>query len=539
MIAEKHGRGFVALWFVLALATLGLAPLFDYDETVYAQTALDMMRHGHWLVPEANGMRFFEKPPFVYYLMDGSFALFGENAWAARLPSALFTLATSLLLVWAGRRIKDAALGWMAAAIFLSLFQVGFLAHAAILDPALNFFLAGSLLGWMLWRRDGRRRDALMAALCSGLAVSVKGPVGLVLPAAVAALDLWLDRRARPWRGLPWAGMTALFLAAALPWYLMLLIANGPAFLRDFIWVHNIGRALHPMQGHGGGWHYYLVVFAVGVLPWLAWLPWLARRWTTMLREDGPDAGIVRIGLLWIGLVLLIFSLAQTKLPHYISSIWPAVALIAALALREGLPARTNGIRAGTLATLAPIGLFVAALPWLWQGLSGLVHHPRARAILEQPLAPDWGVALAGLALLAALGWFALGRARCLPLRTLALGLVLQLTLLIGLGRFAGELVQGPLMRIAEQARALPADAPLLALYLNAPSVSFYSGRNYRMVEPAELARMAAEGRAFAVFLRTESRPALEAALKQTLPGGIPAPVVNAGGYLLYCVGAR
>ncbi|MDQ6966649.1 MAG: hypothetical protein Q9M23_06975, partial [Mariprofundaceae bacterium] len=51
------------VWGVLTLATLGLAPLFDYDETIYAQTAIDMMHKGEWIVPTANGLQFFEKPP--------------------------------------------------------------------------------------------------------------------------------------------------------------------------------------------------------------------------------------------------------------------------------------------------------------------------------------------------------------------------------------------------------------------------------------------------------------------------------------------
>ncbi len=133
-------------WAVLTLPGLGLAPLFDYDETVYAQTALDMMHHGQWIVPTANGMQFFEKPPFTYYLMDISFKLFGENAFAARLPSAVFTLLTAWVLFAGASRLKDRRFGLMAAGIFLSMLEVGLLAHAAILDAVLNFFIAAALV---------------------------------------------------------------------------------------------------------------------------------------------------------------------------------------------------------------------------------------------------------------------------------------------------------------------------------------------------------------------------------------------------------
>ena len=56
---EHYPWWLMLLWAALTLPSLGLAPLFDYDETIYAQTAIDMMRLGEWIVPTANGMQFF------------------------------------------------------------------------------------------------------------------------------------------------------------------------------------------------------------------------------------------------------------------------------------------------------------------------------------------------------------------------------------------------------------------------------------------------------------------------------------------------
>ncbi len=95
----------VLLWAVLTLAGLGIAPLFDYDEASYAETAVEMRNSGSWLLPVLNGQPYYDKPAFVYYCMNASFALFGKNAFAARLPSSLFTLALALLLLHVGRRL--------------------------------------------------------------------------------------------------------------------------------------------------------------------------------------------------------------------------------------------------------------------------------------------------------------------------------------------------------------------------------------------------------------------------------------------------
>jgi len=521
----------LTLWFVLGLLTIGLAPLFDYDETVYAQTALDMMRHGQWLVPEANGMRFFEKPPFVYYLMDVCFRLFGDNAFAARLPSLIATLLTSLTLLWAGSRLYDRAFGWLAALIYVSMFEVGFLAHAAILDAVLNLFITAALMCYLLWRHEGHAHLLRLAALWAGVAVSIKGPVGIVIPVLVALAErIW---HGRPWhhaQALPWASALLLFLIAATPWYLMIALVNGPSFLYEFIWVHNIGRAMHQMQGHGGGWHYYLVVFAVSVLPWLAWIPGMVRHAYLRARADAStDALLARLCLPWIVIVIVLFTFVQTKLPHYISSVYPAVALLLAWRLhrRHAISPRLPHL---TALLLLPIGLLLVVLPWIYPMLDTLVHHPRARAILAQPIEPGLALPLAGLGLIAALLWLIRARTPRLAWRMIVIGLLLQVLLLSSAGTFAARLMQGPLLDIAARVHAAPTQLPLYSLYLNAPSVSFYSGRNYRIIDADQLRSLLREKRGFLLMLRSEARQSLPTTLQRT------TPEVARGGYLLYRV---
>ncbi|RMH62547.1 MAG: glycosyltransferase family 39 protein [Zetaproteobacteria bacterium] len=522
----------LTLWFVLGLLTIGLAPLFDYDETVYAQTALDMMRHGQWLVPEANGMRFFEKPPFVYYLMDIGFRLFGENAFAARLPSLIATLLTSLTLLWAGTKLFDRAFGWLAALIYLSLFEVGFLAHAAILDAVLNLFITVTLICYLLWRHEQRPAWLRMAALSAGIAVSIKGPVGIVIPALVILAERIWDRRAwRTTHAIPWLSSLLLFLLAATPWYVMIAIANGPEFLYEFIWVHNIGRAMHQMQGHGGGWHYYFVVFALSVLPWLAWQPRMFRHAIRYARSASPpETLLARMCLPWIALVIALFTCVQTKLPHYISCIYPAVALLLALLVRKSQHTGNARLPLATACILAPFSLFLLTMPWLYPKLAHWVHHPRARAILTQPIQPDISLPLAGLALACVLFWLIKARRPETAWRMIIVGMMLQLLLLVSAGTFAARLIQGPLLNIADQVRRAPLETPLYSLHLNAPSVSFYAGRNYRIIDAKRLEALLAEQRPFLLMLRSEARNELPPALQHQ------RPLLTQGGYLLYQV---
>ena len=521
----------VLLWAALTLPTLGIAPLFDYDETIYAQTALDMMHKGEWIIPTANGMQFFEKPPFTYYMMDAAFAAFGENAFAARLPSALFTLFTVLLLFHFGWRLHSREFGFAAALTYFSMFEVGFLAHAAILDPVLNFFIAGTLLFYAVWREFGNHRDAFWCALMMGAAVGIKGPVGAVIPLMVIGVDtLWRRDLVRTLQSIPWATVMPLFLIAALPWYLLILLVNGPGFLYEFIWVHNIERALKPMQGHGGGWHYYFVVFAVSVLPWLALLPRSVSEWWERRSDDQVLPTLARLGIIWTLLVLLLFTFAQTKLPHYISSIYPGVALLlaAAIVLRQRRVLASRVSHWVTFLLLAPLAILLILFPWAYEYVGQFVKHPRALAIVNQPIEPPLWIAGLGVLLLAALVWLVAGRNRPggLLLRFAVLGFALQLSVIGGVGVFAGNLVQAPQMRIAEELRKLPPDMPVYSYMLNMPSISFYAGRSYQIkTEPG----MPSSKVPYALILRTEEKANLPRLKRYK-------PQVEQGGFMLYLI---
>ncbi len=523
-------------WAVLTLPTLAVAPLFDYDETIYAQTAVDMMRHGEWVVPIANGEQFFEKPPFTYYLMDVCFSLLGENAFAARLPSALFTLFTALLLLHFGRRFQSPKFGLSSAIIFLTMLEVGLLAHAAILDAVLNFFIAAALLYYLLWRRFKIERDALIAAVMMGAAVSIKGPVGVVVPLLVIALDRLLAKDfLATCRALPWLPCVGLFLLAATPWYLMILWQQGSQFLYEFLVVHNLGRAMNPMQGHGGKWHYYLVVFMVSVLPWLGWFIWSQWRFWSVRDEQGaPLWQLSRFVLLWIVVVVVLFSFVQTKLPHYISCIYPGAALLlAAMLLRAGETATVpRMLYWGTALLLLPVALLLLFFPLIYPQIVSLVHHPRAVAIVTQDILPSNRVVLSGgvlIAAVAALAWWGRVARGQHILRFAMVGVALQSALFIGVGGFAGRLIQAPTMTIAALLQQLPADMPIYSYNLNAPSISFYARRSYQIIHGGDILPFQKVRGAYVVVMRRESLADLPF-LEQR------APRIDQGGYLLYII---
>src|SRR5262249_27489607 len=129
----------------------------------------------------------------------------------------------------------------------------------------------------LLWVGFASGRGLFVAAGASaGLAMLAKGPVGLVLPGAVVVLFLLWSRRLRlllDRRVL--LGLLVFFLISA-PWYAWVGAETQTDFLQGFFLKHNVGRFLSPMENHRGPVFYYLIVLAVGFVPWSVFLPLIA-----------------------------------------------------------------------------------------------------------------------------------------------------------------------------------------------------------------------------------------------------------------------
>ena len=66
-----------------------LLPVTDPVESNYALTAKEMVLSGNWISPQIYGRFWYDKPIFYYWELALSFALFGFNEMAARLPAAI------------------------------------------------------------------------------------------------------------------------------------------------------------------------------------------------------------------------------------------------------------------------------------------------------------------------------------------------------------------------------------------------------------------------------------------------------------------
>jgi len=354
--------GLALLWLVcLSWARVLTLP----DEGRYVGVAWEMLRSHSWLVPRIDGMPYFHKPPLFYWLTQGSLALFGLHAWAARLPSLLaaWALVAGVYgFVRAQRGEQQAALA-VTVLVTLPLFYGG--AQFANLDMLVASLiglsvLAGATVVLRAARGEPARGMALATAALAALAVLAKGLIGIVLPGAILALWLVLRRDGRGLRALLWWPAIVVFLAIALPWFVLMQLRYPGFFHYFFVYQHFERFAASGFNNSQPFW-FYLPVVAGLALPWSLWAGGALRR--SFWRESGPG-GVRVLYLVWLAVVIGFFSLPQSKLIGYVLPALAPLALLMADVITAAHAARADArvARLFQVSLLAAAGICVVAV---------------------------------------------------------------------------------------------------------------------------------------------------------------------------------
>jgi 4-amino-4-deoxy-L-arabinose transferase-like glycosyltransferase len=95
----------VLAWLILHIGCLFAPGLLDDVDSMYLEVAREMLVRHDFVTPYIDGVRFFDKPPLMYWMAAGSMRVFGPYDWAGRLPLAFGTLALLLAVYFLGLRL--------------------------------------------------------------------------------------------------------------------------------------------------------------------------------------------------------------------------------------------------------------------------------------------------------------------------------------------------------------------------------------------------------------------------------------------------
>jgi 4-amino-4-deoxy-L-arabinose transferase len=334
--------GMLLFYLILYILPLGQRPLTYPDEVRYAEIPREMLLSSNWVVPHLDGLRYFEKPPLGYWVNAIAISLFGENEFAVRLPSAIASgLTTLLLFIFTLRTTLNIRLALFAALIHMTILTVYVVSSLNAPDSLLTFFLTGGIILFYFaaeanTQRTGSQALWWLAGGFFGLAFLAKGFLAFAIPFLILV----------PW--ILWNGQWHLLLtrswqviAAALlvimPWSILIAQQEGD-FWHYFFWVEHVRRFTAENAQHREPFYFYLMYLPVLLFPWLTLLPaaisgLLGKFKNIPTGHNQPQLSSTRLAWLWFLLPFLFFSVSKGKLFTYILPCFPAIAFLMATGL--------------------------------------------------------------------------------------------------------------------------------------------------------------------------------------------------------------
>ena len=446
---------------------LGATGLIDETEPLFAESARQMLVRNDWITPYVNGETRFDKPILIYWLIAIAYRFLGVNSWAVRFPSAIAATLLSVFCFFTLWRFGTSALGdapkspkkqqlrWILAWIGSALTSLNLLtivwARLGVADMLLSSCMGISLFcffwGYATHPPSSQaRRDMGMKAeidppsqsgktqnlwqdllspmanrwylafyVWSALAVLTKGPIGIVLPGLIILIFLLYMGSFR--KILAEIGIIrgfGIFVLITFPWYILVTLTNGYAFLNAFFGYHNFQRFTEVVNQHSASWYFYFLIILALFAPWSIYLPsaiirlgiFHRKRWQYRPRQD--HLGI--FAFFWFVGILFFFTIAVTKLPHYVLPLIPAAAILVALLWGElfispaqPLNAPRTGLFFSIVCNIALLVAFVIGLLFLPNLVGTDAAMQQVSVFLQTAKFPLYGAIIWGVAAIACL----------------------------------------------------------------------------------------------------------------------------------------
>ncbi len=350
---KDQGKGMiVAITVLLSFAilyfyNLGFNETWMPNEALTADGVREIFRGAPLLAPPFNGEPFLHKPPMTQWISSLGVLLFGMNEFGIRFFHAVLSILTAIVTALFAKEFFDWRTSFLAGLVFLTSAQIFSNARMSTPEIPFTFFVTLSLYLWFLGY--SRKRDILilLAFLISSLGMLTKWLPGLLIPMAVGGLYLVFRNPKEIFRRVYLAGILIALVPFGI-WFLYMVINYGSEFLSTF-YYENFKR-VYGIQSDPVYLH--LITIPATFFPY-SFIVYIGTLWAFLGRRRE-----LLLFTIWFLVILIVFSLVTMKLPTYMMPAFPAMAIITAHYLREGVWERINTYSVYLILFLGALALF-------------------------------------------------------------------------------------------------------------------------------------------------------------------------------------
>ncbi len=333
--------GVVAALFFIPF--LGGVHLFDWDEINFAEISREMLLTEEYTRIYIDFKPFWEKPPFFFWLQSSAMSLFGVGEFAARLPNAICGVLTLIVLFNIGKTLFNTQFGLLWSLVYFGSVLPHLYFKSGIIDPWLNLFIFCGLYYVIFahWKKSGYEGIQLTKSkwvylfwggFIVGMGILTKGQVAYLI-VGLTLFIYWIYQRFRFYINVPeFLFFTIAATLVTFTWYGLETWKNGPWFITEFN-KYQYRLFSTPDAGHTGFFGYHFVVFLVGCFP--AAIFTIRSFFKLPQPEFKFQADFTRWMKILFWVVLILFSIVQSKIVHYSSMCYFPLTFLAALSIHH------------------------------------------------------------------------------------------------------------------------------------------------------------------------------------------------------------
>lgn len=333
VISNKKAQ-FLYLLLTLVYVSGLFIPLMESDSAQHATMAMRMYLKDDFVNLYRGFDVYLDKPHMHFWLSAISFKLFGVSYWSYRLPAVLMTILGAFSCYKLAILLYGNKAGHIASLIFLSAQAIILANHDVRTDAVMAGAVIFSVWQWAKYIEDKNLIPAILGGVGAAVAFSTKGQLAIFIIGSAMLCFLLYNRK---WQSiLNWkflVGIIAFFIAC-LP---MLYAYNeqfGVTGIQFIFWDQSFNRLTGTGQHKANNTDYF---FFFHTLLW-AFLPWAiitymaifskTKQLLTVKFSYKKDYEFLTIGGFW--LVMLAINASKSKLPHYMNSLLPIIAVLTA-----------------------------------------------------------------------------------------------------------------------------------------------------------------------------------------------------------------
>ncbi|MDH3257155.1 MAG: glycosyltransferase family 39 protein [Nitrospinota bacterium] len=343
------------------------AGLLNFDDSFHAQKAKELLAGGSLWLNTFHGQPVFDKPPLTFWLTALAFEVFGVSGYSAVLVTGL--LGTGVVYITyrlAEKLFQDPWVAFLAGIVLI--FPGYFLDYSrrGMTDIALTFFITLALYCFFLARENPRWYLAFGFSTVG--AILTKSVLGL-FPLLIALGVLVLSRRWKTIANPNFVAGMVIALGLGSVWHIINWMEYGDRFIHQhfgwLIWERFLKG--DPATPNASPFYFlgYLKGFFGNYWPWLPIA--VVGCWQfgkKAVAETGGHKDRYLLVLLWVGIILVVLSMANAQYFRYMLPVFPALAIIVSKTLGNWLlPVWQDKALSGLVGVVMITVFFINATP--------------------------------------------------------------------------------------------------------------------------------------------------------------------------------